>query len=104
MYLLVGTMQLALIAMGAWFKLAGETQPHEVRRESLTALHFDDWNGSRRSIASSNVASDQPSPLLPTEMWRKPGMEGEQEPLVSSMTPVFRSQERLAVTTSPARC
>ncbi|KAL1848541.1 hypothetical protein Daus18300_013551 [Diaporthe australafricana] len=102
-YVLVGTMQLALIAMGAWFKLAGETQPHEVRRKSLIALHFDGWDKSRRSVASSNVEPDERSPLLPTEMCRKPDVVGKQRPLISSVSPLSRSQRRLAVTASPAR-
>lgn len=63
-YMLVGTMQLVLIAMGISFKVAGETQPHEQRRPSVIAMHFDGWDASRRSVASSNVAPDERRPLM----------------------------------------
>lgn len=67
-YILVGTMQLVLIAMGLSFKIKGETQPHEQRRPSVIAVHFDGWNTSHRSVASSNVAPDERRPLLASPM------------------------------------
>lgn len=91
-YVLVGTMQLALIAMGAWYKLAGETQPHEVRRKSLIALHFDGWDGTV-------AACDERSPLLASPM--RPTSEGESRPMMSSVSPASRGQDGLAESPSP---
>ncbi|KAK2602891.1 hypothetical protein N8I77_009393 [Diaporthe amygdali] len=97
-YVLVGTMQLALIAMGAYFKLTGETQPHEERRKSLIALHFDGWNGSSRSLASSHIAPDERSPLLAS---RRQRAESNGRPFMSSVSPASRCGDGLAV--SPSR-
>lgn len=93
-YVLVGTTQLALIAMGAWFKLAAETQPHEVRRKSLTALHFDGWDGAV-------AACDERSPLLASPMRRSRTSESESRPKRSSVSPASRGRGGLAVSPSP---
>lgn len=68
-YLLVGTMQLVLIAMGVSFKLTGETAPDEIKRPgSIVNFHFDGWvpesQSRRNSMASSHLAPDEHRPLL----------------------------------------
>ncbi|KAI9148072.1 hypothetical protein HJFPF1_11894 [Paramyrothecium foliicola] len=71
-YLLVGTMQLVLIATGVTYWIRDRQQPsaadqHEHapqgRLNSLN-LHFAGWNNSSRSIESSNIAPDEHRPLL----------------------------------------
>src|SRR4051812_7749920 len=99
-YILVGTMQFILIAMGVYFKLTGETEPHEVRRKSLIALHFEGWNGSERSIASSNVAPDERRPLLASPAGRNRRPEGGRRPFMSSLSPAARGRGNVAVSAS----
>lgn len=115
-YMLVGTMQLVLIAMGASFKVTGETQPHEQRRPSVIAMHFDGWNASARSVASSagGVAPDERRPLLagPSPMRhasdggppssRSRGAAADRRPLVSMSPPPRRSRDGRAAAGSPA--
>lgn len=76
-YLLVGTMQLVLIAMGVSFKLTGETAPHEVKRPgSIVDFHFDGWlppSSRRNSMASSHLAPDEHRPLLGGWLHQRPG-------------------------------
>lgn len=103
-YILVGTMQLVLIAMGISFKVAGETQPHEQRRPSIIAMHFDGWNASRRSVASSNVAPDERRPLLASPM-RHASRGSDRRPLMSMSPPPpppHHSRDGNAATASPA--
>lgn len=82
-YLVVGTMQLVLIAMGLSFKITGETAPDEIKRPgSIVSFHFEGWEPSldvatwRRttststsmtrssSMTSSQLAPDERRPLL----------------------------------------
>ncbi|KAK6206096.1 hypothetical protein LQW54_007931 [Pestalotiopsis sp. IQ-011] len=66
-YILVGTMQIVLITMGIAFAVRDYKHPPEDPRASRDSLQlsFDGWNGSRRSLASSQVAPDERRPLLP---------------------------------------
>ncbi|KUI59782.1 hypothetical protein VP1G_06993 [Cytospora mali] len=108
-YILVGTMQLILIAMGVSFKVTGETQPHEQRRPSIIAMHFDGWNASHRSVASSNIAPDERRPLLASPMRHASDTMGtsrgsERRALMSMSPPPRKPQSRdgRAATASPA--
>lgn len=106
-YILVGTMQLILIAMGISFKVTGETQPHEQRRPSLIAMHFNGWDASHRSLASSNIAPDERRPLLASPMRHasdsmRTSRGSERRPLMSMSPPPHHSGDGHAVTASPA--
>lgn len=79
-YILVGIMQLVLIVMGTTFLIRDLRNPPEdprARRASLQ-LDFKGWNGSKRSLASSQVAPDERRPLLaePQRPSDHPSMNG----------------------------
>ncbi|KAF7532178.1 hypothetical protein G7054_g8193 [Neopestalotiopsis clavispora] len=82
-YFLVGAMQLLLITMGIAFAIRDWKNPPEDPRSARAAssLDFDGWNGSRRSLASSQVAPDEHRPLLSD---RKPPSD---HPSMSSVMP-----------------
>lgn len=75
-YVLVGTLQLVIIAMGVSFKITGETHaPDEMRRPRSTPYHFVEgcdldkafgrWTRRSSAVSSSfHVAPDERRPLL----------------------------------------
>lgn len=78
-YMLVGTMQLILIATGVTYMLRDRRRPPVVERpvrEEHFNPYFGGWNSSSRSIQSSNIAPDEQRPLLsgqrPSEMLQTP--------------------------------
>ncbi|KAK7740971.1 hypothetical protein SLS53_005034 [Cytospora paraplurivora] len=101
-YILVGTMQLILITMGVSFKVTGETQPHEQRRPSVIAVHFDGWNSSHRSVASSNIAPDERRPLLASPMRHASENDRRRIMSMSPPPPPRHGRDDRAATTSPA--
>ncbi|KAH7309810.1 hypothetical protein B0I35DRAFT_440666 [Stachybotrys elegans] len=74
-YLIVGFMQLILIAMGITYSVrdwqrplppsrSRNTSETPSNRPSFSQFQFGVWNGSRHSMVSSNVAPDEHRPLL----------------------------------------
>jgi len=69
-YMLVGTMQLVLIATGVAYKIRDSRQPPVVEHHDYGGNfnpYFAGWNESSRSIVSSNIAPDEQRPLLSTQ-------------------------------------
>ena len=72
-YVLVGTMQLLLIAMGIIFAVKGREDAGEGKADHRIAVpaHFAGWNSTRSRALSTashttpNVAPDERSSLLP---------------------------------------
>lgn len=78
-YLLVGTMQLILIATGVTYTMRDRRRPPVTENHDHGGHfnpYFAGWNGSSRSLQSSNIAPDEQRPLLsgqrPSQMVQTP--------------------------------
>jgi hypothetical protein len=76
--MLVGTMQLILIVTGVTYMIRDRRNAQGVEHAEPGHFnpYFDGWNGSSRSLQSSNIAPDEQRPLLsgprPAQMVQTP--------------------------------